>query len=212
MYRPPLFEEARSDVLLGLLASHPLGLLARVGTSGLAADLLPFRHLAGDGGRGTLRAHFARANPLLADLAAPIDVLVVFQGPQHYVSPSWYATKAETGKVVPTWNYITVQVHGRARAIDDPAWLRDELAALTETQEGGRAAPWRVDDAPPDFIAAQIRGIVGLEIAITAITGKWKVSQNRNLADRFGVVEGLRADGPAAMAMAVEIERGLPED
>jgi transcriptional regulator len=211
MYRVPHFEETRPEVLLGAIAAHPLGLVVRNGVDGLAADPLPLHHVAGDG-QGSLRAHFARANPLLRDLAQGGEVLVVFQGPQHYVSPSWYATKAETGKVVPTWNFVMVQVAGRARVIDDPVWLRAELEAMTTIREGGRADPWAIGDAPESFIAAQMKGIVGLEIAITAITGKWKVSQNRPIADRFGVLEGLRAEGEAGQPMAVEVERRLPVD
>jgi transcriptional regulator len=119
--------------------------------------------------------------------------MVVFQGPQAYVTPGWYATKAETGKVVPTWNYAIVQVRGSARIIEDPAWLRTQIGALTRENENSRSQPWAVDDAPPEFVAAQLKGIIGIEIDIETIDGKWKVSQNRPLADRQGVADGLDA-------------------
>ncbi|MBS0249291.1 MAG: FMN-binding negative transcriptional regulator, partial [Proteobacteria bacterium] len=150
-----------------------------------------------------------RANQQAKELAAVTECLVVFQGPQHYISPSLYATKRETGKVVPTWNYITVQAYGAPKVVDDAAWLRQQIDDLTRHQEGSRAAPWHVADAPDDFIAAQVKGIVGLEIPILRIDGKWKVSQNRPAADQAGVAAGLRglSDNADAMADAL-IARG----
>jgi transcriptional regulator len=201
MYRVPAFMEDRQDVLHGLIRSHPLGLLITAGSAGLIANPIPFQ-LVEDGGHGTLRAHLSRANPQLADIDGA-DCLVVFQGPQAYVSPAWYVTKQETGKVVPTWNYMVVQAHGRGRRIEDPAWLRAQIEALTGAHEAGAAEPWAVDDAPADFIAAQIRGIVGVEIPVTQLDGKWKLSQNRSAADRAGVVEGLKAAGYAEVSAAV---------
>jgi transcriptional regulator len=145
----------------------------------------------------------ARANGQWRDLAEAGEALAVFQGADHYVSPSWYATKRETGKVVPTWNYVMVQARGVARVIEDEAWLRRQITALTQSQESSRPAPWAVGDAPEDFLAAMVRQIVGLEIEIVDIRGKWKASQNRSAADRAGVVAGLTADGdPQALAMA----------
>jgi transcriptional regulator len=203
MYRPSLFREDRPDVLAGLIADHPLGLLIRGGASGPIADAVPFL-LRGDAIAGArLVAHVARANPLVAEVGEAEPVLVVFQGPQAYVSPAWYATKAETGKVVPTWNYAVVQVHGRLHLRDDPAFVAAQIAELTDAHEGRRAEPWAVADAPADFVAAQMRGIVGVEIEITAIDGKWKTSGNRTAADRAGVVDGLRREGgDVARAMA----------
>ncbi len=201
MYQPPAFVEDRPEVLHGLIRSHPLGLLITAGPAGLMANPIPFQPVESDG-QVTLRAHLSRANPQLADLDGA-DCLVVFQGAQAYVSPAWYATKQETGKVVPTWNYIIVQARGRARRIDDPAWLRTQIEALTSAHEAGAAEPWAVDDAPETFIAAQIRGIVGVEIPVTQIDGKWKLSQNRSEADRLGVVEGLKAAGQADISAAV---------
>ena len=141
------------------------------------------------------------------------ECLVVFQGPQDYVTPSWYATKRENGKVVPTWNYVTVHAWGRPQAIDDAAWLRRQLEDLTNSQEGTRLSPWKVDDAPADFVTAQMKGIVGIEIPIVRIEGKWKVSQNRPEADRVGILAGFREQGERAEAMAALVaERGgLPK-
>ena len=202
MYQPPAFVEDRPEVLHGLIRSHPLGLLVTAGAGGLIANPIPFQLVVEPAGV-ILRAHLSRANPQLADIDGA-DGLVVFQGPQAYVSPAWYATKQETGKVVPTWNYMIVQARGRARRIEDPTWLRAQTDALTQAQEAGTTEPWAVEDAPSDFIASQIKGIVGVEIPVERIDGKWKLSQNRNLADRSGVVAGLKAAGEDEMAAAVE--------
>lgn len=209
MYQPPAFREDRLEVQQAFIRAHPLGLLITAGPAGLIANLFPFL-LDPDGfGKGTLRLHIARANPQWRELAAIEQCLVVFRGPQGYVTPSWYATKRETGKVVPTWNYTMVQVRGRPRIVDDEAWLRRQLEDLTFSREGRRAAPWQVDDAPADFIAAQMRVIVGVEIPILGIEGKWKMSQNRPEADRLGVVAGFREAGEAGEAMAALVaERG----
>ncbi len=201
MYQPPAFVEDRPDVLHAFIREHPLGLLITAGDGGIVANPVPFQ-LVVEGEGVVLRAHLSRANPQLADLDGG-DCLVVFQGPHAYVSPSWYAAKAETHKVVPTWNYIVVQAHGRARRTDDAAWLRAQIEALTTTHEAGRSEPWAVSDAPDAFIAAQLKGIVGVEIPVTRLEGKWKLSQNRNAADRAGVTEGLRADGQPEVAAAV---------
>lgn len=202
MYQPPHFQETRQDVLHGLIRSHPLGLLVSNGTEGPIANAIPFlldapSLLNADvPPNGRLRAHLAKANPqwrLLADNPlAP--VLVVFQGADAYVTPSWYETKRETGKVVPTWNYAIVQVRGIVTVIEDQDWLAGQISDLTMSQEGSRSAPWAVTDAPAPFIQSQIKGIVGLEIEITEISGKWKVSQNRPAADRVGVAEGLESE------------------
>ncbi|MER8381961.1 MULTISPECIES: FMN-binding negative transcriptional regulator [unclassified Mesorhizobium] len=196
MYQPPHFQETRPDVLHGLIRAHPLGLLVSNGTEGPVANAIPFLLDADVPPNGRLRAHLAKANPqwrLLADNPlAP--VLVVFQGADAYVTPSWYETKRETGKVVPTWNYAIVQVRGIVKVIEDQDWLAEQISDLTMSQEGNRAAPWAVTDAPAPFIQSQIKGIVGLEIAITEISGKWKVSQNRPAADRVGVAEGLESE------------------
>jgi transcriptional regulator len=191
MYQPAHFAEHDADALLALMKAHPLATLVRGGAV-LSADVLPIDvERVGDGWRMT--AHVARANPLWRE-ADGQPVLLVFQGPQAYVSPSWYASKAEHGKVVPTWNYTMVQAHGTLRAIDDPAWVHAFVTRLTEAHEGGRPAPWHVSDAPDDFIAATQRAIVGIEIEVTRVEGKFKLSQNRSAEDRTGVVLGLEAD------------------
>ncbi|QPC93454.1 FMN-binding negative transcriptional regulator [Mesorhizobium sp. INR15] len=204
MYEPPHFQETRQDVLHGLIRSHPLGLLISNGQDGPVANAIPFLLDAGVGQNGRLRAHLAKANPqwrLLADNPTS-PALIVFQGADAYVTPSWYETKRETGKVVPTWNYAIVQVRGMVKVIDDQAWLAQQIADLTRSQEGVRETPWAVTDAPAPFIQSQIKGIIGLEIEITEIHGKWKVSQNRPVADRAGVAEGLESEAPNSPDMA----------
>ena len=195
MYIPPAFLETSLEVMHGLIRSHPLGWLISSGAGGLAATPIPFLVDPGAGGNGTLRGHMARSNPQWQDLGA--EVLVVFQGEHGYVTPSWYPSKAETHKVVPTWNYATVQVWGQPAVIQDPAWLRSLLDQLTGAQEQVRPRPWSPADAPEDFIAAMVQGVVGLELPIARIEGKWKMSQNREDGDRAGVIQGLgAADDP----------------
>ena len=204
MYLPKHFEESRPEVLHELIRAHPLGLLVTLSDS-LQANPVPFILDADPaGGPGILRAHVARANPLWRDARADVEALVVFQGTQAYVSPGWYPSKAEHGKVVPTWNYVMVQARGTLRAVDDPAWVRAFVTRLTTRHEAVQAKPWAVADAPPDYIEATARAIVGLEITLSALNGKWKVSQNRSAADRAGVASGLRADGQMDAARSVE--------
>jgi transcriptional regulator len=200
MYQPPHFREERLAVQHELIRRFPLGLLVTAGPGGLMANPVPFLIYPGEGPHGVLRVHLARANPQWRDLGAVGECLVVFQGPQEYVTPSWYATKRESGKVVPTWNYATVHVRGRPTVFEDAAWLRRQVDDLTSLAEGRRPGPWKVDDAPADFVASQLKGIVGIEILIEHIEGKWKVSQNRPVADREGVIEGLRNESREAMA------------
>jgi transcriptional regulator len=202
MYQPAHFREDRLDVQHRLIRTHPLGLLVSAGPGGLQANLIPFLIEPAASERGTLRAHLARANPQLEDLAAVTECLIVFQGPQHYISPSLYPTKQETGKVVPTWNYITVHAWGAPRVIDDTEWLRRQIDDLTRHNEASRAMPWQVSDAPEPFVTAQVKGIVGLEIPIARIEGKWKVSQNRPAVDQAGVAAGLQDEGGDATVMA----------
>jgi transcriptional regulator len=202
MYLPSHFREDRRDVQHDLIRRHPLGMLITAGCRGLMANAVPFLLEPQAGENGTLLCHVARANPQWKELGAVDECLVVFQGADHYISPSWYPTKQETGKVVPTWNYATVHVWGRPRVIEDAAWLRAQVDALTRTHEDPRPAPWSVSDAPEPFIAAQLRGIVGVEIPIARIEGKWKVSQNRSAVDQAGVRDGLAADGAGAQDMA----------
>ena len=208
MYEPPPHREDDLAKQHALIRARPLGLLIGQGAHGLTANAVPFLLAVQASRLGTLRAHIARANPQWRDLRENPEALVVFQGPDHYVSPSWYATKRETHKVVPTWNYVMVQARGKASIHEDDAWLSAQIAALTAGQETGREQPWAVSDAPEGFIALQRRAIVGIEIEIADIRGKWKASQNRSASDRAGVVAGLKTLGDAeALAMAA-IVRG----
>ncbi|EIZ82715.1 FMN-binding negative transcriptional regulator [Methylobacterium sp. GXF4] len=207
MYQPPHFRDETRAAQHGLIRAYPLGLLITGGAAGLIADPVPFL-LDESGPNGTLRAHLARANPHWQALAEAEECLVVFQGPQGYVTPGWYASKREHGRVVPTWNYATVHAWGRPRVIEDADWLRRQVADLTTLRETPRAAPWAVDDAPAPFVAAQLRAIVGIEIPITRIEGKWKMSQNRPEADRAGVVAEMRAEGETALAEIVAERSG----
>jgi transcriptional regulator len=192
------------------MRDRPLALLVTAGPAGLLANLVPFLVYPDEGKFGTLRAHVARANAQWRELAAVSECLVIFQDAGGYITPNWYATKSETHKVVPTWNYECVQAWGKPRAIEDAAWLRRQIGDLTRTQEQSRPAPWSVDDAPADFIAAQIQAIVGIEIPIERIEGKWKMSQNRNEADRKGVIEGLTAEGGPSAALAQAMKTTNP--
>ena len=203
MYNPPHFEETRPEVLRELIAAHPLGALVTLGSTGLDANHIPLEFAPDGGPLGTLRGHVARANPVWKDFSRDVDVLVIFQGPSSYITPSWYETKKETGKVVPTYNYCTVHAHGPLVVHDDREWLRGMVTRLTQRFESSRPAPWAVADAPADYIDKQLAAIVGIEIPLRRLVGKWKVSQNRPAADRAKVVDGLRQRGTAdATAMA----------
>lgn len=190
MYLPRHFAETRTEALHGLIDAHPFATVVANGVAGLVANHLPFvQH------DGVLRGHVARGNEL-----AGMDgtaVLAIFHGPQGYVSPNWYPSKHETGREVPTWNYAVAHVHGRLRVIDDASWLRALLDALTDRHEATEPAPWNVADAPADHVEKLLRAVVGVEIAIERIDGKFKLSQNHPAANRAGVVAGLerRAQG-----------------
>lgn len=210
MYIPKHFEEARTEVLHELIRRHPLGVLVVKTPEGLDANHIPFEIDAAVGPHGLLKCHVARANPVWRHLTADADVLVIFQGEDSYVSPAWYPTKQDHGKVVPTWNYVAVHAYGRPRVEHDAAWLRALVESLTNTHERGRADPWQVSDAPHDYIEKMLAAIVGIEIPIERIIGKWKVSQNRSADDRRGVTTGLNETrDPANAEMAQAIERTL---
>ena len=211
MYLPPQFAETDETVLRELIAAHPLGLLISTSQSGVLANPLPFLVSARDGVT-TLRAHMSKANEQWRHIRDGADVLVVFQGADTYVTPSWYASKAEHGKVVPTWNYAMVQARGPARVHDGSEWLGQQVGELTDHHEANRPTPWKVGDAPDAFVAAQLRGIIGIEIGVVQLTGKWKVSQNRPEADRRGVHAGLTQDGDGDMADLVGLYGGLADE
>lgn len=196
MYRPPAFCEDRIEILHQTIIAYPLATLVTSGASGINANLVPFTLRSDVGELGVLQAHLAKANSQLADLRAGAEVLVIFQGPQAYVSPSWYPTKRLHGKVVPTWNYVMVQAGGRPVIIDDADWLRMQIDALTGQQEQYQPEPWSVADAPASYIKGQLKGITGIEIEIERIEGKWKASQNHPAANKAGVVDGLMALNP----------------
>ncbi|MEO7115425.1 MAG: FMN-binding negative transcriptional regulator [Caldimonas sp.] len=206
MYLPAHFAESRPEILRDLIRARPLGLLVtRNGDDGVDANDIPFVLDADDAdGAGVLRAHVARANPVWRTARTDVESLVVFQGPQGYVSPAWYPSKAEHGKVVPTWNYIVVQGRGTLRVIDDREWLRAFVDRLTTRHEGARPSPWAMSDAPADYIETMLGAIVGIELVVTSLVGKWKMSQNRPMADREGVAAGLaREHGESDFAAAV---------
>jgi len=209
MYLPAQFEESRGEVLRALMREHPFATLVAHGADGLTANHLPLHLEPATGAFGALQGHVARANPLWQS-AANSEVLAIFHGPQTYVTPSWYATKREHGKAVPTWNYVVVHARGRLQAVDDPAWLRGNLEALVASHEAGFAEPWKIDDAPPDYIDKMLGAIVGIEIVVTELKGKWKISQNQPAINRAGVAAGLREQGKAnALAMA-DLVAGTP--
>jgi transcriptional regulator len=191
MYLPRSFEETRSDVLHGLLHAYPFATLVSVEGGAPTANHLPLERV-GD----VLHGHVARGNELARLDGAP--VLAIFQGPQGYISPNWYPSKRETGREVPTWNYAVVHVHGRLRVIEDATWLRRLLETLTDRHEAGQPQPWHIADAPADHIEQSLRAIVGIEIAIDRIEGKFKLSQNHPARNRDGVVAGLRGRGAGA--------------
>lgn len=197
MYTPPAFREDDPAVLIELIRAAPLASLVTPTAAGLQCTPLPLMFDPREGPYGTFYGHLARANPHWRD-AATGESLVIFTGPQAYISPGWYATKQETGKVVPTWNYVAVHAHGPAEFFDDADRLHDVVSRLTDRHEAGRAEPWAVSDAPADFVRSQLRGIVGLRLPITRIEGKRKMSQNRNAEDRAGVARGLAASTVAA--------------
>jgi transcriptional regulator len=212
MYLPAHFAETRMPVLHALMHDHPLATLVTFGPGGMTANHIPLevRPGANPDEPGVLLGHVARANALWKEHDTKVEVLAIFQGPGHYMSPGWYPTKKETGKVVPTWNYCTVHVHGPLVVHDDVAWLRDFVGHLTRRHEAGMAAPWKVEDAPEDYLKTMLGAIVGIEIPITRIVGKWKVSQNQPEQNRQGVMAGLAALGDETSLAMAELVRANP--
>jgi transcriptional regulator len=205
MYTPAHFKEDRIDVLHQLIANHPLGTLITLTADGLNANHIPLMVDASCGEFGTLRGHVARSNTMWKTFDPDVNALVVFQGPDAYISPSWYPSKQEHGKVVPTWNYAVVHATGPLVICDDVAWMRAFLDGTTdhfETTRNTAGERWKMNDAPDEFLQTMMRAVVGIEIPIANIEGKWKVSQNRAFADRVGVADGL-AQGSNASAHAM---------
>ena len=193
MYIPKHFEETRPQILRNLMHQYPLATVVTQNHNELNANHVPLLLCDADTPIGKLQGHVARANPLLNDIAYTQDVLLIFQGADAYISPSWYEEKAITGKVVPTWNYLAVHVYGKISPHEDPDWLRAHLENLTEQHESDFPTPWQLADAPSDYINRMLRGIVGIEIVIDRIIGKWKLSQNKAPADQQAIAEGLSA-------------------
>ncbi len=195
MYIPKFNEETRTPVLHQLMRSRPLASLVTLGSSGLFASHLPMILEVQEDDQaaplGLLRCHVSRANVQWKDFSPEVQALAIFSGPQHYITPNWYEEKQATGKVVPTWNYVVVHAYGYLKVMDDADWLRAHVESLTRIHEAASPEPWAVSDAPADYIGSMLKGIVGLEIKIERLEGKWKVSQNRSESDRRGVVEGL---------------------
>ncbi len=204
MYLPSHFEEKRTGVLHALMREHPLGQLVTHGPDGLDANPLPFELDTTAGPHGLLRAHVARANPVWQQ-AADTEVLVIFQAADGYISPNWYPSKPEHHRHVPTWNYARVHAHGVLRVRDDERFLRGLVARLTREHEARsqQARPWKMGDAPADYIDSMLKMIVGIEIEITRLVGKFKLGQNREVRDRMGAADGLTARGQTDLAQAM---------
>jgi transcriptional regulator len=212
MYQPDHFRVDDVAQKHALMRERPFAALVSAGPAGLYASHLP-TVLKDEGEFGVIECHLARANPHCKELAAVSEALMIFQGPEGYITPNWYATKAETGKVVPTWNYAVVHAYGRPEVKEDAMWLRRHVGELTAQQERAEARPWEVSDAPERYIEVMLRGIVGFRFVITRLEGKWKMSQNREMPDRTGVVVGLgrRQTGDDAEIAAYVARQLTPE-
>ena len=214
MYLPANFREDRVEVVHQAIRQIALGTLVTLGEDGLCASHVPMLVDAAPAPFGTLAGHIAHANPQWQSLKPEVDALAVFAGPQAYISPGWYATKPKTGKVVPTWNYVAIHATGRLRFFDDAERLRAIVTRLTDTHEQRRAEPWKVTDAPEDFIAGMLKAIVGFELTIAKLEGKWKMSQNRPAEDQAGVVDGLtrEAGAPEVAAIVAKVTGSAVKD
>ncbi len=198
MYQPSQFQEDRVPVMHDLMRAHPFATLINYASDGISANHIPLVLHQDGSDFGTLRGHIAKANGLANNFDATVELLAVFQGPHHYVTPAWYPSKKQHGKVVPTWNYAVVHAYGTLRVIDDADWLLAQVQSLTNLHEAGRDQQWAVSDAPPDYVEKMLKGITGLEIPISRLQGKWKVSQNKDDADREGVARGLKNEASSA--------------
>ena len=204
MYLPAHFREDRVDVLHRFIEQHGFATLVTMGPDGLIANHIPMVLDPEPAPLGTLRGHVSKANPQWRDSLPGVSALAIFQGPSAYVTPSWYPSRQETGRVVPTYNYVVVHAHGPLRTFDDPALLEQHVRVLTDLHEAVFPEPWKIEDAPADFLQSMLKSIVGIEIPIERLEGKWKVNQNRLPADRAGAEAGLRASGCPAMADLVK--------
>lgn len=202
MFQPAVFRETRSEVMHDHMRQQPFATIVSSATGSLSANHVPVVLKQGSG-LGVLHGHIASVNPLFRETDGTIDVLAIFQGPQTYITPSWYSSKKEHGKVVPTWNYVVVHAHGQLTFTQEREWLLKHLDDLTSQHEDGRETPWSVNDAPDDFVAGQLRALVGFEIEIRDLAGTWKVSQNKNASDRKGVQLGLADQNEKEMSQLV---------
>lgn len=207
MYLPEHFTESRLDELHEIIRVHPFGMLVTRRNHGLDADHLPFELDAVRGPCGTLLAHIARDNPLPAEVVQGAEAMVVFRGPDGYISPNWYPSKQKTQRHVPTWNYEVVHAHGHLRIVDDERFVRGVVARLTRRHEAAESHPWKMSDAPADYLDAMLQRIVGLEVEITRLEGKRKLGQNREGCDVDGVIDALRERGSSELASAMERAR-----
>ncbi|MEO8359747.1 MAG: FMN-binding negative transcriptional regulator [Vicinamibacteria bacterium] len=207
MYTTAVNAENRRPVLLQMMANHPLAALITLGESGLNASHIPMVHEEDGSEFGVLKGHVSRANGQWKEVSDRVDALAIFSGPEHYISPGWYPGKQEDGHVVPTWNYVVVHASGPLRIVRDEAWLMSHLESLTQQQEASFSPPWKVSDAPTDYIAGMLKAIVGFELPIRKLEGKWKLSQNRNERDRAGVIGGLGQLGTSS----AEVMKALVE-
>lgn len=203
MYVPPHFAEPSRETLFDLIESNPLGVLITHGRRGLDANHIPFELDRSQGENVALHCHVARNNPVWQELANGDEVLVVFRAADAYVSPQWYPSKQETHRQVPTWNYLVAHAHGRVTVRDDEAFVRRNVARLTKRHESGHPDPWKMGDAPKDFIDSMVKAVVGLEIEITQLVGKAKLSQNKEVRDILGAGENLNAQGRGLMGLAM---------
>ncbi len=200
MYIPPHFAETRPEQLQRIIQDHPLGVLVTAAADGMDADHVPFEFDPDVGPHGLLSAHVARANPLWTRCPTGSPVMVVFRGAQAYVSPNWYPSKHEAHRQVPTWNYEVVHAHGILTVLDDERFVRRMVARLTKRHEAAEPKPWKMGDSAPEFIDGLLRSIVGIEIAITSLVGKSKLSQNKDVRDRTGAADALEQRGQTELA------------
>ena len=220
MYLPAYFQESRTDVLHALMRARPLATLVTLSESGIVANHVPVETLPDPLPHGVLRGHVARANPLWREYRADSEALAIFQGPQAYISPSFYPSKLETGEVVPTWDYAVVHARGTLRFVQDSVWLRALVSrltdahesSLTDAHESSRRVAWKIDDAPSRYIERMLALIVGFELSIASLTGKWKLSQNHSAANRLGVATGLRATAGAEAGEVADMLSSLEDE
>ena len=204
MYVPKHFEETRPEELARIIRAHPLGMLVTSGTGGLDANHIPFEFDPAAGSHGVLTAHVARANPVWQECPTGSKVLVVFRGAEAYISPNWYPSKHETHRLVPTWNYEVVHAHGSLTIHDDERHVRGVVARLTRRHEAAETKPWKMGDSSPEFIDSMLKNIVGIEISVTSLVGKVKLSQNREERDRLGAAATLAERGEKELAAAMK--------